>query len=305
MILLKKLGILPFILLLVFSCDTKKEPLIVATYTYSTIDRVKNLEPFAEELGVILNKSVEIKSYKDVAALVEGIKSGKVDVGFISTFGYLSLALDNDVMTPIATLKVNKEVENNYKTVLLANKNSNVDDIKALKQKAKSLSMLFVSKGSTSGNLIPRLFLSSIGINNPETQFRESTYGKNHTKTFEMVMNGETDLAAFGGSTYLEQVKVDSIISKNTKLLWVSDAIPLGPVLVKNNMLESDKKKITEMLVNIHKESPHILESIKGGWTEAKPCDKFISITDKYYDNFRKFHGNTANLENILNEFSK
>ncbi len=178
MILLKKLGILPFILLLVFSCDTKKEPLIVATYTYSTIDRVKNLEPFAEELGVILNKSVEIKSYKDVAALVEGIKSGKVDVGFISTFGYLSLALDNDIMTPIATLKVNKEVENNYKTVLLANKNSNVDDIKALKQKAKSLSMLFVSEGSTSGNLIPRLFLSSIGINNPETQFRESTYGK-------------------------------------------------------------------------------------------------------------------------------
>lgn len=288
--------------LLQVGCKNNIQPLRLATYTYSTNNRIDNLKPLSQQLEGILKRPVLIKSYPDVASFINGIKSDEVDVGLINTLGYLLLSLDNKNMEPVATLKVEKNAIDNYKTVLLTN-NDSINNLNALRNKSSSLSLMFVAEGSTSGNLVPRLFLSSIGIKSPENQFREVKYGGNHTSTFNKLIDGESDICAIGSNEYFKQIEADSTFLNSNKLLWISKEIPLGPVLLNNSLTESDKENITGLFLNLHNDNFAALQSIKEGWSEAKQAEKFYPIADSYYDNFRMVNGNTTDLSDILDLF--
>jgi len=285
-------------------CKNNIQPLRLATYTYSTNNRINNLKPLSQELEKVLNRPVHIKSYPDVTSFIEGIKSDEVDVGLINTLGYLLLSLDNKNMEPVATLKVKKDAMDNYKTVLLTN-NKKINDLNALKNNSDNLSMMFVAEGSTSGNLVPRLLLSSIGIKSPENHFKEVKYGGNHTSTFSKLIDGESDICAIGSNEYFKQIQADSTLLNSHKLLWISEEIPLGPLLLNNSLTDSDRGKIIGLFLNLHKDNFTTLQSIKEGWSEAKQADKFYPIDDDYYDNFRMVSGNTTDLSHILDLFVK
>jgi len=301
---ISNLLIIFLISLIQIGCKNDNKPLRLATYTYSKNNRIDNLKPFSKDLEMLLNRPIHIKSYPDVASFIEGIKSDEVDIGLINTLGYLLLSLDNKEMQPIATLKVRKGAVDNYKTVLLSNNNS-ITDLNSLKNKVNNLSMMFVSEGSTSGNLVPRLMLSSIGIKSPEGQFKEVKYGGNHTSTFTKLIEGKSDICTIGSNEYFKQIQKDSTLLKSTRLIWISEEIPLGPVLVNNKLSKSDIKEISDLFLNLHENNPNALQSIKEGWSEAKQAEKFYPITDSYYNNFRTVNGNNTDLPDILNLFIK
>ena len=290
--------------LLVGGCKENIQPLRLATYTYSTNNRIDNLKPLSKELEGVLKRPVIIKSYPNITSFIEGIESDEVDVGLINTLGYLLLSLDNNNMEPVATLKVENEAIDNYKTVLLTN-NDRINNLKELKDNSHNLSILFVAEGSTSGNLVPRLLLSSIGIKSPENKFREVKYGGNHTSTFNKLIEGKADICAIGSNEYFKQVKANTNLLDLSKLLWISEEIPIGPVLLNNSLSTSDKENITNLFLNLHKVNFTVLQSIKEGWSEAKQAEKFYPITDSYYDSFRLVNGNITDLSDILDFFVK
>lgn len=284
------------------TCNQPEKPLRVATYTYATNDRIDNLRPFADALEKTLNKPVEIKSFPDVESFIEGIKSDQVDIGFINTLGYLLLALNNENMEPVATLRVKEDAVDNYKTVLLS-RSEGVSDLKSLQDNSHDLTMMFVAPGSTSGNLVPRLLMSSLGIDHPENQFKKITYGGNHTSTFNKLIEGETDLCAIGSNEYFKQVNADTSLLSSTRLLWTSEEIPLGPILLNKRFTSSEKERITKLILGLHDSNAAALVSIKDGWSEAKQAEKFYPITDSYYDSFRMVNGDNTDLANILTLF--
>ena len=293
------IGLLINISLFQTGCKKSAETLRVATYTYATNDRIENLRPLSKKLEELLERQVETISYPDVTSFVKGIESNDVDVALINTLGYLEVSLSANTKAPIAALKVKKNAVDNYKTVLLTN-NAGVKDLTTLKNKADSLSILFVNKGSTSGNLVPRLLLSSIGIKSPEAKFKTVKYGGNHTSTFNKLLKKETDVCAIGSNEYYKQIKDNNALLEQTKVLWISEEIPLGPVLINNELSAREKKKITNLLLNLHEENTAVLESIKEGWSEAKQADRFHPVTDSYNDDFRKINKNSTDLSDIL-----
>ncbi|MEQ9298244.1 MAG: PhnD/SsuA/transferrin family substrate-binding protein [Cyclobacteriaceae bacterium] len=292
---------LAFAITLSASCSDPGS-LRLATYTYASNNRIANLEPLARLLEEELDRPVDIKSYPDVASFISGIKSDEVDIALINTLGYLLLSLDNQNMEVVTTLKVVEDAQDNYKTVLLTNI-SNIQSLDGLYQRKGDLSMTFVAEGSTSGNLVPRLLLSSIGIKSPETEFRSVAYGGNHTSTFEQLVRGETDLCAIGSNEYFMQLEANPSISDSIQLLWISEEIPLGPVLVNRGLSKDDSDKITELLLQLHQTNDKVLQYVKAGWSEAKQAEKYYPITDSYYDDFRRVNGNSTDLSEILNLF--
>lgn len=303
-----KIRTLVLAILLVFifliGCNAKKEPLRMATYTYADNNRIDNLKPMAQYIEQQMGWPVQIKSYPDVATFIEGIKSDEVDIALINTLGYLLLSLENDHMLPVATLKVMENATDNYKTVVLSS-NKNISALNDIKSKPNNYSMLLVSEGSTSGNLVPRLLLSSMGISAPESQFKKVGYGGNHTSTFHKLLDGESDICAIGSDEYFKQIEADSTLLDVVKVLWMSEEIPLGPLLLNNKLSERDREEITSLILNLHKEDREALESLKAGWSEARQAEKFYAISDSYYDNFRMVNGNNTDLPQILRLFTK
>ncbi|MBS9460928.1 phosphate/phosphite/phosphonate ABC transporter substrate-binding protein [Flagellimonas sp. 389] len=293
------IGLLINISLFQTGCKKSTETLRVATYTYATNDRIDNLRPLSKKLEELLERPVETISYPDVTSFVKGIESNDVDVALINTLGYLELSLRTNTMEPIAALMVKKNAVDNYKTVLLTN-NTGAKDLTVLKNDADSISIMFVNKESTSGNLVPRLLLSSIGIKSPEITFKEVKYGGNHSSTFNKLLKKETDVCAIGSNEYYKQIEDNTALLEQTKILWISEEIPLGPVLINSELSAREKKKITDLLLNLHEENPNALESIKKGWSEAKQADRFHPVTDSYYDDFRKINNNSTDLLDIL-----
>jgi len=286
------------------SCGTEKAAIRLATYTYAENDRLENLRPLADVLEEQLKQPVQTISYPYVASFIDGIKKNQVDIALINTLGYLLLSLDNDHMKPVMALKVREDAKDNYKTVLLTN-NSDIVNLEDLQEKASDLSMLFVAEGSTSGNLVPRLLLSSLGIRSPKDRFQAVGYGGNHTSTLKKLMNGDADICAIGSNEYFKQIKADSSVRSSTRLLWISDEIPLGPVLLNNNLGREMQARIIEAFVGLHQTNPLALSSLKAGWSEAKQADQFYPVADKDYDNFRNVNGNKTDLAEILALFTR
>lgn len=288
--------------MLQFGCTQSNQPLRLATYTYAANDRIENMRLLSQELENRLRRKVQMRSYPDVESFIAGIKSNEVDIALINTLGYLLLSSDNEHMIPIANLKIKEDAIDNYKTVLLAT-NGRINDLSSLSKDAKDLTMMFVSEGSTSGNLVPRLFLSAVNIPSPEAQFKEVKYGGNHTSTFEKLLKGETDLCAIGSNEYFKQIQSDSTLEKDVKLLWISNEIPLGPLLINKGLSSEEKAIINNLILNLHTENVEALESIKAGWSEAIQAEKFQAISDEYYDSFREVNGNRTHLIEILRMF--
>lgn len=206
-------------------------------------------------------------------------------------------------MKPYAVLKVKDGTENNYKTAILARKDFPVDTITGLKRVAPDFSLGLVSIGSTSGNLVPRLKMSSIGIESPENMFKTVEYGNNHKNTVDLLLAGKIDICAAGSTEYFAAM-ADTTRSKHIKLLWLSTEIPLGPVLLHERLSNPMKEKILAYLLNLDKTSPQTLAAIKAGWSEAKQAEKFIRIDRHYYDPFRGQFSNKIAMERILTKFA-
>ena len=288
-----------FLFCFLTSCSSSTKPIRLATYTYASNDRIANMELLAIELENQLQRTVEIASYPDVESFIKGIMSNEVDIALINTLGYLILSADNEQMLPLVNLHIREDAVDNYKTVLLTG-NDRIKDYSVMLESAEEFSMMFVKKGSTSGNLVPRLFLSSIGIHMPQTKFKEVGYGGDHTSTFEMLLSGETDVCAIGSNEYFKQIQQDSTLAERVKLLWLSNEIPLGPVLVNKGLSSGERESILDLLLNLHIEQKAAFQSIKSGWSEAKQADRFQLISDEYYDSFREVNGSQTRLQAVL-----
>lgn len=300
----KLIKVVGLLLLLIHIGCSNKEPLRLATYTYATNNRIANLEPLATLLESQLDRAVVIKSYPDVDSFIRGIKSNEVDIALINTLGYLLLSLDNSNMEVVATLEVTEGAKDNYKTALLTNSN-NIQTLDDLLEEKENLSLSLVAAGSTSGNLVPRLMLSSLGIKSPEDQFESLSYGGNHTSTFQRLINREVDLCAIGSNEYFKSIENDPTLLESIRLLWMSREIPLGPVLLNRALSTKDQELITDILLQLHDNNKDVLQSIKEGWSEAKQADRYYPITDRYYDDFRMVNGNRTDLPDILELFNK
>lgn len=281
------------------------QSLRIATYQYADNNRIKNIQPFADLLKTKHGMDMEVKSYPTIHDMIEGIQNDEVDIAFINTFGYFLLETSekNYPMTPAYTLAVKSDAVDNYKTAIITPAGSSLKSLEDVIKTSSQSRLMLVAKGSTSGNLVPRLAFSHIGLADCEKNFKSVGYAGNHILAIQSIINQQADIAAMGFTEY-EKIIRDPAMAAKLKLIWRSPEIPLGPVLLHKSLHDLTRSKIEKALQSLHVENKHVLESVKEGWSEAKYATHYISINDSYYDNFRKTLGKDKDLQRILKQFA-
>jgi phosphonate transport system substrate-binding protein len=236
---MKKILVTLFVLLTLTGFS---QNLRLAVYQYADNPRIKNLQPLADLLQQQLNIPTTVKSYPTVHAFIEAIQKGEVDIAFINTFGYLLLEASEKryPMQPKVALTV-PNPDDNYKTVFVARAQSPIQHLKDAVNFGKQTRLGLVAIGSTSGNLVPRLALTRIGVMNAEQQFQSVTYTGTHAKAIQALLNDEVDLAAMGSNEY---ARLDSVTKLQLKPIWISTEIPLGPVLFNKKLSKQVQQQI-------------------------------------------------------------
>lgn len=282
----------------------KAQRLVMATYQYADNNRIANIQPLADHIVAKTGQTVEVKSYPTVHLFMEAIQNNEVDIALINSFGYFMLEASPKryAMKPYAVLRINEHAKDNYKTAIIIDARFKADTLLDVKQLSSKLHLMLVSPGSTSGNLVPRLAFNSVGLSNPETNFQQVSYGKNHKAAIDSVILGKADIAAVGSTEYFNLLK-DSSRAKQIKLLWLSPEIPLGPLLINDRVPALLRQSIITVLLELHKDNLPALEAVKKGWSEAAHADQFILLSKNYYKPFQKQAGDKKTMAKIIKQF--
>jgi phosphonate transport system substrate-binding protein len=293
--------------LLFFLIQALSAQVRIATYQYADNNRIANIEPFAKYLQDGYGIQAQVRSYPTVHAFIDAIRNDEVDIALINTFGYFLLqAADKPYpMRPLLTLAVSDDAKDNYKTAFLSSPSSTIRSLQEIKKVAAKTRLALVAKGSTSGNMLPRLAFSYAGIRDAEQSFSKVMYAGTHAKAIDALLNGEADLATMGLTEYQRYLSRDSSYASKLRLVWVSPEIPLGPVLFNKKLTQEQQATIRKAFLDLNEKKPEALSAIKAGWSEAKQATNYIDITDAFYDPFRKVLGNQKDLERILRQFAE
>lgn len=284
----------------------RRDTLTLATYTYSTNNRLQNLAPLGAFLERQLHRPVRTLSFPDPPSLANAVKSGAVDIAVMNTFGYLLLAASpKERGIPVATFRIAAGQSSNYRTIILARSGLQGTDNVRIRKSAKTLAVAFVSPGSTTGNLIPRLYFASHGIADAESAFASVVYAGTHAEALNLVRAGKVDIVALASEVYENSSRDSSQTSPELTTLWTSPDIKLGPVVVKSSLPASERKAITQQLVGIERTAPEAFTALRDGWTEAKLADALVPTNDRYYDDVRRMFGNPKTSAALIEKFAR
>ncbi|MBE8722165.1 phosphate/phosphite/phosphonate ABC transporter substrate-binding protein [Sphingobacterium pedocola] len=277
----------------------------VATYRYAENSRVDNIRPIADLLAAATGQVATVVSYPSVGELVDAIQQGNVDVAFINTFGYLLLAADSLAQPSMVPLVVwqtlDDATDDNYRCIFIAPEGGVVTNSNDVALNTAERSLLLVSEGSTSGNLVPRIALSALGITHPEQQFKSIAYAGTHQQTAKKIALGEADLGAIGSIAYEDFIR-DST-NRPIRLVWRSPKIPLGPVLVSNRLPDVEREQIANVLIRLHSNHPEAFKIAKNGWSEAQHAESYRRVKSDYLYRLIQQFGDATELNRIVRAF--
>ena len=157
-----------------------------------------------------------------------------------------------------------------------------------VKARSKSLTLCFADPASTSGHLIPRAYLVTMGLN-PDSSFKETIFAGSHPASILSVASGKVDV---GCST--KEYGIDLLLRRGVlkegqvKVLWQSDPIVSSPIIVRNDLNKDLAKKIQGLFLNMAKDAPDAFKTYAKLYYPHPEKLSYMPVQDSMYNGLRK-----------------
>lgn len=249
--------------------------LVLGMVPFHESDRlIRSLDPLAEMLSERLGRPVSATVATAPEALVEGLRSRKVDIGI---FGPFALVLAEQRAEAIVILNSIRNGRDSYRAQFIVRADSGIESLADLKGKVWAVPGLT----STSGYLFPRLALAEAGVDGltDVTVVNMVT----HDATVMAVYYGDADF----GTTFenAQDVLVGELpdVHEKVKVLYVTDSIPNDGVVVRKELHPDLIEEIQLALIAIGE-----TEEGSALLTELFRVTGFVPATSERYDIVRR-----------------
>jgi phosphonate transport system substrate-binding protein len=159
--------------------------------------------PLAAYLEKALGQPVKFVPVPDYAATVERLASKELDLVYYGGFTFVQARRRTGNVVPL----VQREEDAHFRTHFITRSGSSIRSLSDLKGR----SFTFGSISSTSGHLMPRLYLQKAGIV-PEKDLARLDYSGAHDRTAQWVASGRAEAGAINALVWeklVEEKKVD------------------------------------------------------------------------------------------------
>jgi phosphonate transport system substrate-binding protein len=233
-------------------------------------DNVKPLEEYlSKELGVPVKAEVMI----DFVGLVEGMRTGKIDIGFTNPFGYVQAKDRANVEILVKSIRRGSDT---YKAQFIASADSGLTSVEDL-VKAEGLTWAFGDTLSTSGFLFPASKLMDLGVEDLNTFYNQLAVGS-HDNAVLAVLEGQADFATTFDDARNVLEKDHPDVKDKVKVLGYTDEIPNDGVSVRDGLSDEMKEKIKKAFLDIN-DNPEVLSVM----TEVYTWDGIAEATDEEF----------------------
>ena len=193
-------------------------------------------------LGEELRRSVALIPVGSYGAVIEGLIDGSIDLAELGPGSY-ALARDRGADIQAFATMSPESAEGPpgvYSSVLITRRDSGFHSIADLRGASVSL----VDPASTSGSMVPRLFVQRATMVSLESWFGRVSFAGSHDRSIEVLLNNRVD-AAFVSDTKLRYATYQGRPADELlRVVWRSQPIPSDPYAYQNGLCEPLKQAI-------------------------------------------------------------
>lgn len=286
---MKKNILLLLFFVLIISCGKKKDDfsnpkeLIICLSITEDYDRTTGkMKALKAYLSSSLNMPIKLFKVSNGTAVIEAVKADKTHVGSVGSFSYIVAKSKVDIQPLVTTAAVSDTIKHDYSSRLIVSKNSPINTIEDLKKNKNNLSLAWSYPTSTSGHLVPRNFLKSIGIL-PE-DFKEVLVAENHVSAIYSCVTEKVDIAAVSDITLKEYGRRGKITEDDYKVIWESKPIRRGAIFISSKVNKELRDRIQKAFIDLHEKYPEVAKKIHYQYNYDV---KYVTVTDADYDELR------------------
>jgi len=174
----------------------------------------RKYQPLVDHLQKHLGVKVVYVPVIDYGAAVSALAAGKVDFAWLGGFTFVQAK----VMAGAKPV-VMRDIDREFHSVFIANTATGINKPEEMRGK----SFAFGSKGSTSGHLFPRHFLStSFNIDADKDFAGAPIYSGAHDATVKMVESGKVQVGALNMEVWNRMLANDKFDKTKVKVIWTT-----------------------------------------------------------------------------------
>jgi phosphonate transport system substrate-binding protein len=210
----------------------------------------------------------------DFAAVREAMGAGKAHIGWLNTFNYVLAHEKYGVDVSLVTVRFGTST---YTGQIIVRTDSGIGSLADLKGKT----MCWVDPNSTSGYIIPRIYMKANGLD-PDTDFADTVEAGSHNNVVTAVYNGDCDAGAVYSDARSSIEKDFPDVKDKVSILATTTDIPNDGVDFAKDFPADLREKIVNALLEIagSEEGVAALNTLYS-------IDGLQAVDDTFYDGFR------------------
>jgi phosphonate transport system substrate-binding protein len=191
-------------------------------------------QPVLKMLAKETGRTIRAQSGSDYDAVIEGMRSGTIDIGALSPFSYVRAKRENPAIIPVAAQTTERGAAPGFHAYGIAPAGSPIDGLGDLRGRR----VCFVDDDSTSGYVYPSAALLEFGIDS-----RKDTvpiFKVDHEAVVSGVVAGQCD-AGFAYDTMVDRQLIErgQLQPGQVEVVWRSELIP-GAAMVISDTVPAD-----------------------------------------------------------------
>ena len=265
--------------------------------TESSVNLKKAWDPFINAMKEKTGLDVRAYFASDYAGIIEAMRFGKVDFAWIGNKGAIEM-VDRSGGEVFAQV-VGKDGTHGYYSYLIVNKKSRYQTVDEVLKDAKNLVFSNGDPNSTSGYLVPGYYIFGQRGLDPKKIFK-NVVAANHESNALAVANRQVDVATCNNEAIGRLEIAHPEKAAQIREIWRSPLIPSDPLVWRNSLPESTKKKIADFIFGygVKGDVAHakaILEKLQ--WGPFKPSTNAQLVPLRQLELFREKSKLQANAE--------
>jgi len=255
----------------------------------------KIMEGIRQSMEKALGMPVKIFITNDYTAVIEGIHSKKLHMGYLGPFSYILAAQYHDI-DPLTVIGLDGKPYMYYSNIYVRT-SSGLNSMADVKAHAKNLTFCFTDPASTSGHLVPRAYLNSIGLN-PDSAFKQTVFAGSHAAAVLTVAAGKIDVGCATDEYGIDLLVNRGLVKKDVlKVLWTSAPIVGSPIVIRRDINKDFAKKIQQYYFNMSKQQPEAFKTYIKAYYASAPADlNYVAIDDSSFNSIRKMAAGLKDL---------
>lgn len=229
---------------------------------------IKENEAFEKYLEETLGKEIKLVVTTDYSSMMEAARFERVDLAYFGPLSYVLASNKGADIVPFAAKM--EDGEATYRSVLIANKASDVDDYSDIEGKT----MAYGDPASTSSHLIPKKHLIDQGVKPGEYDGRHTG---SHDGVATAVQNGHAQAGGLSKPIFESLVERDIVSMEKVQVLGYSEPYPQYPWTMQGYLAADLKQDIREAFMAV--DDPAILEPLG--------AEGFKAVSDSAYQPVR------------------